>query len=149
MGLLLARNAFVQKHWNWSAQKSGLPPEARRLRILCSEVAHFTVEKSASQLGLGSDAVVAAFVSVGLCSMEPTKKTDMRSGVYPCIKGDLTMPGLDTLIFSIILVTFIIYEPTGLYGRWLKIRAWFQLFPLARRDMFRRQKTYLKTERMK
>jgi L-2,4-diaminobutyrate decarboxylase len=58
MGLLLARDAFLQKHWNWSAQKSGLPPEARRMRILCSDIAHFTVEKSASQLGLGTDAVV-------------------------------------------------------------------------------------------
>jgi L-2,4-diaminobutyrate decarboxylase len=58
LGLLLARDAFLRSHWGWSAQKSGLPPEARRLRILCSEVAHFTVEKSASQLGLGTDAVV-------------------------------------------------------------------------------------------
>ena len=58
MGLLLARDAFLLKHWNWSAQKSGLPPEARRIRILCSAAAHFTVEKSASQLGLGTDAIV-------------------------------------------------------------------------------------------
>jgi L-2,4-diaminobutyrate decarboxylase len=58
MGLLLARDVFLLKHWNWSAQKSGLPPEARRMRILCSDSAHFTVEKSASQLGLGTDAVV-------------------------------------------------------------------------------------------
>ena len=58
MGLLLARDALLKKHWNWSAQKSGLPPEANRLRILCSEVAHFTVEKSASQLGLGTDSVI-------------------------------------------------------------------------------------------
>jgi L-2,4-diaminobutyrate decarboxylase len=58
MGLLLARDAFLQRNWNWSAQKSGLPPEAGRLRIFCSEAAHFTVEKSASQLGLGADAVV-------------------------------------------------------------------------------------------
>jgi L-2,4-diaminobutyrate decarboxylase len=58
MGLLLARDAFLQTHWNWSAQKSGLPSEARRMRILCSETAHFTVEKSASQLGLGTYAVV-------------------------------------------------------------------------------------------
>jgi L-2,4-diaminobutyrate decarboxylase len=57
-GLLLARDTFLKNHWGWSAQKSGLPPEARRLRILCSEGAHFTVEKSASQLGLGTDAVV-------------------------------------------------------------------------------------------
>jgi L-2,4-diaminobutyrate decarboxylase len=58
MGLLLARDAFLKKQWNWSAQKSGLPAEANRLRILCSDVAHFTVEKSASQLGLGTDSVV-------------------------------------------------------------------------------------------
>lgn len=58
LGLLLARDAFLKSQWNWGAQKSGLPPEARRLRILCSEAAHFTVEKSASQLGLGTDAVV-------------------------------------------------------------------------------------------
>ena len=58
MGLLLARDTFLRKRWNWSALKSGLPPEARNLRILCSEVAHFTVEKSAAQLGLGTDSVV-------------------------------------------------------------------------------------------
>jgi L-2,4-diaminobutyrate decarboxylase len=62
MALLLARDSFLQKHWNWSAQKSGLPPEARRLRIFCSEVAHFTVEKAASQLGLGTNAVVRVAV---------------------------------------------------------------------------------------
>lgn len=58
MGLLLARDAFLRKQWNWPAQKRGLHPDFQRLRILCSEVAHFTVEKSAAQLGLGTDAVV-------------------------------------------------------------------------------------------
>jgi L-2,4-diaminobutyrate decarboxylase len=58
MGLLLARDAAVHKRWGCSVQTSGLPPDARRLRILCSDVAHFTVEKSAAQLGLGTEAVV-------------------------------------------------------------------------------------------
>ncbi|HZC24715.1 MAG TPA: aspartate aminotransferase family protein [Candidatus Binatia bacterium] len=58
MGLLLARDTFLRKRRNWSTLKSGLPAEARQLRILCSEVAHFTVEKSAIQLGLGTDSVV-------------------------------------------------------------------------------------------
>ena len=62
MGLLLAREAFCKRQWNWPSQTSGLPPEARRMRIFCSDVAHFTVEKSASQLGLGSDAVVRVAV---------------------------------------------------------------------------------------
>jgi L-2,4-diaminobutyrate decarboxylase len=69
-GLLLARDVFLQKQWKWSAQKSGLPPESRQLRILCSEVAHFTVEKSASQLGLGTDAVVRVAVD-GRFRMNP------------------------------------------------------------------------------
>jgi L-2,4-diaminobutyrate decarboxylase len=62
MSLLLARDYFLQKKWKWPAQKAGLPPEARQLRILCSDVAHFTVEKSAGQQGLGTDAIVRVAV---------------------------------------------------------------------------------------
>lgn len=71
MGLLLARDHALESRWKWSAQKSGLPAEARRLRILCSEVAHFTVEKSAAQLGLGTDAVIRVGVD-GQFRMQPT-----------------------------------------------------------------------------
>ncbi len=62
MGLLLARDAFLKSRFQWPAQKRGLPPEAARMRVLCSEVAHFSVEKSAAQLGLGMDAVVRVSV---------------------------------------------------------------------------------------
>lgn len=58
MGMLLARNKACNTYFSVCVQKEGLPAEARKLRILCSEHAHFTVQKSASQLGLGSDAVV-------------------------------------------------------------------------------------------
>jgi len=58
MALLLARDACIASHWNWQVQQNGLPPQASRLRFLCSEAAHFTVEKSAYQLGLGTRAVV-------------------------------------------------------------------------------------------
>lgn len=54
MGLLLARDAFCENTWQWNVQQKGLPSEAHRMRILCSKNAHFTVKKSASQLGLGS-----------------------------------------------------------------------------------------------
>jgi branched-chain amino acid transport system permease protein len=98
--------------------------------------------------GLGF--IQGAFFGAILITAVPQVIAILRDGLKSSVGIDLSaMPGLDTLIFSVILVTFIIYEPNGLYGRWLKIRAWFQLFPLARRDMFRRQKTYLKTERMK
>src|SRR5580700_10311509 len=58
MALLLARDACINSHWNWQVQRDGLPADASRLRFLCSEVAHFTVEKSAYQLGLGTRAVI-------------------------------------------------------------------------------------------
>lgn len=58
MALLLARDACLDRQFQWSVRKQGLPAEARKLRILCSDAAHFTVEKSAAQLGLGTDAVV-------------------------------------------------------------------------------------------
>jgi branched-chain amino acid transport system permease protein len=63
--------------------------------------------------------------------------------------GTRTIPGLEIGVFGMILIAFIMFEPMGLYGRWLKIRAWLELFPFARRDMFRRQKSYLKTERLR
>jgi L-2,4-diaminobutyrate decarboxylase len=58
MGLLLARDYFCLTHWGHNVQKQGLPKDFHRLRILCSEDAHFTVKKSASQLGLGEQAVI-------------------------------------------------------------------------------------------
>lgn len=57
--------------------------------------------------------------------------------------------GLQPTIFGIILIGFVLYEPMGLYGRWLKIRTYLELFPFYRRGMFKRQKSYMKSERMK
>ncbi len=59
----------------------------------------------------------------------------------------ITIPGLESGLFGLILVLFILFEPMGIYGRWVKIRTYFELFPFYRKDMFRRQKSYLKTER--
>jgi branched-chain amino acid transport system permease protein len=61
----------------------------------------------------------------------------------------VAIPGLEMGVFGALLILFILFEPMGLWGRWLKIRAWLQLFPFARRDMFRRQRSYLKTERLR
>jgi L-2,4-diaminobutyrate decarboxylase len=58
MGLLLARNHFVATRLDWDIQQHGLPPQMKDLRILCSADAHFTVQQSASLLGLGRNAVV-------------------------------------------------------------------------------------------
>jgi branched-chain amino acid transport system permease protein len=58
-----------------------------------------------------------------------------------------TQPGLKGAIYGLIIVLFIIFEPYGLYGRWLKIKLYFQMFPMYKKATFKRQKTYVKTER--
>ena len=55
--------------------------------------------------------------------------------------------GLKGAIYGLIIVLFILFEPYGLYGRWLKIKLYFQMFPLYKKATFKRQKTYVKTER--
>lgn len=57
MGLLLARDRIADTLAGHSIQKQGLPSFANKLRILCSKKSHFTVQKSASLLGLGEQSV--------------------------------------------------------------------------------------------
>ncbi|MGI9438119.1 MAG: branched-chain amino acid ABC transporter permease [Parvibaculales bacterium] len=58
-------------------------------------------------------------------------------------------PGLEPGLFGLILVLFIIFEPEGVYGRWVKFRTFLESFPFYRRNTFKRQRSYLKTERMR
>jgi len=58
-------------------------------------------------------------------------------------------PGLEPGIFGLILVLFILFEPLGIYGRWVKLRLYFSTFPLYKRATFRRQKAYMRSERLR
>ncbi|EHR0246227.1 pyridoxal phosphate-dependent class III aminotransferase [Vibrio parahaemolyticus] len=58
MGLMLARDWIADKLSGHSIQKLGLPDYADKLRIVCSKKSHFTVQKSASWMGLGEKAVM-------------------------------------------------------------------------------------------
>lgn len=57
--------------------------------------------------------------------------------------------GLQGAVYGIVLIAFVLFEPMGLYGRWLKVRTWFQLFPFYRKGLFKRQKTFQKSDRLK
>ena len=57
--------------------------------------------------------------------------------------------GLQALIYGAVLVGIVLFEPMGLYGRWLKIRTYLQLFPFYRRGLFKRQKAFTKSERVR
>ena len=57
-------------------------------------------------------------------------------------------PGLQGVVFGIVLIAFVLFEPMGIYGRWLKIRTWLQIFPFYRKGMFKRQKSFQKSDRL-
>ncbi|WP_295535001.1 branched-chain amino acid ABC transporter permease [uncultured Pseudacidovorax sp.] len=57
--------------------------------------------------------------------------------------------GLQSVVYGGVLIAFVMLEPLGIYGRWLKLRTWLELYPFYRRGMFRRQKSYAKSERLK
>ena len=58
-------------------------------------------------------------------------------------------PGLQLVVYGAVLVAFVMFEPHGLYGRWLKIRTYLQIFPFYRAGMFKRQKAFQKSDRLK
>lgn len=98
--------------------------------------------------GIGS--IHGAFLGAVIVAFLPQFLSILRDMASEALGlGSLVIPGLETAVFGVILILFILFEPMGLYGIWLKIRTYFELFPFYRKDMFRRQKTYLKTERMR
>jgi branched-chain amino acid transport system permease protein len=74
---------------------------------------------------------------------------DAGSAVFLAVDRFVKQPGLEPGIFGLILVLFILFEPLGIYGRWTKIKLYFSLFPLYKQATFRRQKTYMRSERLR
>ena len=75
--------------------------------------------------------------------------TGVSTTVYDAVDRFVKQPGLEPGIFGVILVLFILFEPQGLYGRWIKIKLYFSQFPLYKRASFKRQKAYMRSERLR
>jgi len=88
---------------------------------------------------------VPAFVAAALA---PLGK-DAAHGAFGLVDRFVKQPGLEPGLFGLILVLFILFEPLGIYGRWLKIKVYFSLFPLYKAATFRRQKAYMRSERLR
>jgi len=58
-------------------------------------------------------------------------------------------PGLQSVVYGLVLIAFVLFEPLGLYGRWLKVRTFFSVFPFYRRGLFKRQKSFQKSDRLR
>lgn len=94
--------------------------------------------------GLGSlHGVIYGALFIGLL---PAGLALLRDALPPALAQ---MPGLEPGVFGLILVLFLIYEPQGIYGRWLKVRSYFSDFPLYRKATYKKQRSYLRTERLR
>jgi len=92
--------------------------------------------------GLGS--LRGAILGAVLISLLPNAVSALKS-LLPAAMA--RQSGLEIFVAGLVLALFVLFEPMGLNGRWLKLRALLETFPLYRRDTFRRQKTYMKSER--
>ena len=94
--------------------------------------------------GLGS--VHGAFLgAIFLISMP--QLISLTKDYLPPVIGQA--PGLQSVVYGAVLIGFVLFEPLGLYGRWLKVRTWFQLFPFYRKGLFKRQKSFTKSDRLR
>ena len=148
MGIHLARYKTIA--FAISAALTGMAGAlyAHKLQFISPEQFNLLVSIEMATLvfigGLGSfhGAIFGAIFVITL----PQLIVFMKDYLPPAI-GQQT--GLQPTIFGLILIGFLLFEPLGIYGRWVKIRTYFSLFPFYRRGMFRRQKTYMKSDRLK
>jgi len=54
--------------------------------------------------------------------------------------------GLQAAVYAVVLLGFILAEPTGLYGIWRKIKQYFSMFPFYRQGSLKRTKSFAKSE---
>lgn len=94
--------------------------------------------------GLGSlHGVIFGAIFIGIL---PQAIAMLRDSLPPSLSQ---IAGLEPGLFGLILVLLLIFEPLGIYGRWRKIRHFFEEFPLYRKATHKRQKSYLRTERVR
>ena len=94
--------------------------------------------------GLGS--VHGAFLGAAFLIVMP-QLINASKDVLPETIGQA--PGLKAAVYGLVLIAFVLFEPLGLYGRWLKIRTFFTIFPFYRKGMFKRQKSFQKSDRLR
>ena len=148
MGINLAR--YKTTSFALSAAITGIAGAlyAHKIRIITPE--QFTVLQSIELVlmvvvgGLGS--IHGAFFGAAFLIALP-QLIALAKDFLPEAIGQAT--GLQPTVFGLILIGFVLFEPLGIYGRWFKIRTYLSMFPFYRRGMFKRQKAFMKSERLK
>ena len=130
MSILLARDACIAKNWKdengkpWSVQRDGVPADAmRNVKVICSENAHFSVQKNMAMMGMGFQSVVTVPVNdnaqMDVVALEKTMAHLQAEGkIVACVvatAGTTDAGAIDPLKE--------IREVTNKYGAWMHIDA--------------------------
>ncbi len=148
MGIHLARYKTISFALSAALAGIGGALYAHKLRFISPD--QFNILQSVDLLlmvvigGLGS--VHGAFLGAIFLITMP-QVISLGKDYLPAAIGQA--PGLQGLVYGVVLIGFVMFEPMGLYGRWLKVRTWFQVFPFYRKGMFKRQKSFQKSERLR
>lgn len=147
MGISLA--AYKTRAFAISAALAGLGGAlyAHKMQFISPE--QFGVLQSIDLLlmvivgGLGS--LHGAFLGAAVLIVLPQATAQLRD-LLPEAIGQAA--GLQAVVYGVVLIAFVMLEPTGLYGRWLKVRTWLETYPFYRRGTFRRQRGFQRSERL-
>ena len=148
MGINLARYKTLSFALSAALAGIGGALYAHKIQFLSPD--QFSIAQSIDLLlmvvigGLGS--VHGAFLGAIFLIVMP-QLISLAKDYLPEAIGQST--GLQGTVYGLVLIGFVLFEPMGLYGRWLKVRTWFQLFPFYRKGMFKRQKSFQKSDRLK
>lgn len=114
-----------------SALYTGLAGSLYAHFILFISIDNFTLLNSISYIvmivvgGLGS--LTGSVIGAIFITVLPEIITLTKDYLPAAVK---TASSLQAAVYGIILMLFIIYQPTGFYGLWVKIRNWWKMFPL-------------------
>lgn len=130
MGVLLARDWCIAKNWKnadgkeWSVQCDGIPADAmQKVKVICSENAHFSVQKNMAMMGMGFQSVVTVPVNdnaqIDIDALAKTMADLKADGkIVACVvatAGTTDAGAIDPIPQ--------IRELTNQYGAWLHIDA--------------------------
>ncbi len=130
MGVLLARDACIAKNWKdengnpWSVQRDGVPADAmRKVKVICSDNAHFSVQKNMAMMGMGFQSVVTVPVDANarmdMVALEQTMSQLQAEGkIVACVvatAGTTDAGAIDPL--------HQVREISNKYGAWMHIDA--------------------------
>ncbi len=129
MGINLGRSKALA--FTFSALYAGLAGSLYAHFIMFISIDNFTLLDSIRYIvmvavgGLGS--LTGSVMGAVFITILPEIITFAKDYLPAAVK---TASSLQAAVYGIILMLFIIYQPTGFYGLWAKIRNWWRMFPL-------------------